>query len=213
MARDYDRMRAAMVEAQIRRRGIRDPRVLDALARVPRHEFVPANLRAMAYDDTPLPIGGGQTISQPYMVALMTEALGLRGGEKVLEVGTGSGYQAAVLAELGCRVISVERDPELAEQAARRLDRLGYDVQVVVGDGTLGVPEEAPFQAILVTAGAPRVPPSLEAQLDPQGGVLVIPVGDRGVQELLRLTRRGNRVLREDLGGCRFVPLVGKEGW
>ncbi len=213
MALDYDRMRAAMVEAQIRRRGIGDPRVLAALARVPRHEFVPENLRAMAYDDTPLPIGGGQTISQPYMVALMTEALGLQGGEKVLEVGTGSGYQAAVLAELGCHVISVERDPDLAEQAARRLERLGYDVRVVVGDGTLGVPEEAPFQAILVTAGAPRVPPSLEAQLHPEGGVLVIPVGDRGVQELLRLTRWGGRVLREGLGGCRFVPLVGKEGW
>ncbi|GAB6061428.1 protein-L-isoaspartate(D-aspartate) O-methyltransferase [Deferrisoma palaeochoriense] len=214
MPRDYDLLRRQMVDTQIRARGIRDPRVLEAMARVPRHEFVPENLRHMAYDDSPLPIGGGQTISQPYMVALMTEALGLRGGEKVLEVGTGSGYQAAILAELGRDVVSIERDPELARQAAERLARLGYDrVRVVVGDGTLGLPEEAPFQAIVVTAGAPKVPPSLEAQLDPQGGVLVIPVGDRGIQELLRITRKGNRFLRENLGGCRFVPLVGEEGW
>ncbi len=214
MDRDYERLRRMMVEHQIRARGIRDPLVLEAFLRVPRHEFVPENLRSMAYDDTPLPIGRGQTISQPFMVALMTEALGIRGGEKVLEVGTGSGYQAAILAEMGCDVHTVEREPELAREAMKRLARLGYrGVKVHVGDGTLGLPEEAPFQAILVTAGGPRVPESLKEQLDPQGGVLVIPVGERGFQELLRVTRRGNRFSTENLGGCRFVPLIGEEGW
>ncbi len=214
MDRDYERLRRMMVEHQIRARGIRDPLVLEAFLRVPRHEFVPENLRSMAYDDTPLPIGRGQTISQPFMVALMTEALGIRGGEKVLEVGTGSGYQAAILAEMGCDVHTVEREPELAREAMKRLSRLGYrGVKVHVGDGTLGLPEEAPFQAILVTAGGPRVPEPLKEQLDPQGGVLVIPVGERGFQELLRVTRRGNRFSTENLGGCRFVPLIGEEGW
>ncbi len=214
MERDYERLRRLMVEHQIRARGVRDPLVLEAFLRVPRHEFVPENLRSMAYDDTPLPIGRGQTISQPYMVALMTEALGIRGGEKVLEVGTGSGYQAAILAEMGCEVHTVEREPDLAREAMRRLARLGYrTVKVHVGDGTLGLPEEAPFQAILVTAGGPRVPESLKEQLDPEGGVLVIPVGERGYQELMRVTRRGNRFSTENLGGCRFVPLIGEEGW
>ena len=214
MDRDYERLRRLMVDQQIRARGIRDPLVLEAFLRVPRHEFVPRNLRSMAYDDTPLPIGRGQTISQPFMVALMTEALGIRGGEKVLEVGTGSGYQAAILAEMGCEVHTVEREPDLAREAVERLARLGYrGVKVHVGDGTLGLPEEAPFQAILVTAGGPRVPGSLKEQLDPAGGVLVIPVGERGYQELLRVTRRGNRFSTENLGGCRFVPLIGEEGW
>ena len=148
------------------------------------------------------------------MVALMTDALGVVGREKVLEVGTGSGYQAAILAELGCTVHTIERDPSLAEGAAERLRRLGYEnVRVHVGDGPLGLPEEAPFQAILVTAAGPRVPPSLRAQLDPGGGRLVIPVGDRGFQELLRITRRAERFSEDRLGGCRFVPLVGAEGW
>ncbi len=210
----YAELRRSMVERQIRARGIRDVRVLDAMLRVPRHEFVPANLRSMAYDDTPLPIGEGQTISQPFMVALMTEALGVGEGDKVLEVGTGSGYQAAVLRELGCQVHTIERHPGLAREAAARLRRLGYeDVRVHVGDGTLGLPEEAPFRGILVTAGAPDVPSALKGQLDPSGGVLVVPVGDRGFQDLLRVTRKGNRFLRENLGGCRFVPLIGEEGW
>lgn len=211
---DWDHLREEMVRDQIRRRGIRDERVLAAMGRVERHEFVPTNLRASAYEDIPLPIGQGQTISQPYMVALMTEALGLVGHERVLDVGTGSGYQAAVLAEMECEVHTIERDPVLARQAAERLKRLGYGrTRVHEGDGTLGLPELAPFQGVVVTAGGPRVPESLEAQLDPNGGVLVIPVGERGYQELIRVVRKGNRSTRENLGGCRFVPLVGKEGW
>ncbi len=212
--REWDRLREEMVQEQLRARGIRDARVLRALGRVPRHEFVPRAQRAMAYDDTPLPIGQGQTISQPYMVALMTEALATRDGDKVLEVGTGSGYQAAVLAELGCEVFTIERDPFLAEEARERLARLGYGaVAVCQGDGTLGLPAEAPFRGILVTAGGPRVPGSLKEQLDPAGGILVIPVGDRGLQELVRVTRGGDRFTQESLGGCRFVPLLGEEGW
>jgi len=212
--REWDRLREEMVQGQLRARGLRDARVLQALGRVPRHQFVPPGQRAMAYDDTPLPIGQGQTISQPYMVALMTEALGTRAGDKVLEVGTGSGYQAAVLAELGCRVHTVEREPALAEEAKERLGRLGYGgVHVHQGDGTLGLPAEAPFRGILVTAGGPRVPESLQDQLDPAGGVLVIPVGDRGLQDLIRVTRRGDRFSQDNLGGCRFVPLLGEEGW
>jgi protein-L-isoaspartate(D-aspartate) O-methyltransferase len=210
----WERERQDMVQRQIRARGIRDAKLLGAFSRVPRHEFVPPGQRGMAYDDTPLPIGHGQTISQPYMVALMTEALHVGVGDKVLEVGTGSGYQAAVLAELGCSVHTVEREAALAEQAERRLRRLGYDgVRVHLGDGTLGLPEEAPFQGIVVTAAGPRVPESLLGQLDPAGGRLVIPVGDRSFQELLRVARQGDRFPEERLGGCRFVPLLGEEGW
>ncbi|MEW6487527.1 MAG: protein-L-isoaspartate(D-aspartate) O-methyltransferase [Thermodesulfobacteriota bacterium] len=210
----WDDLRREMVRRQLRARGIRDARVLEAMGRVPRHAFVSEGQRGMAYDDTPLPIGQGQTISQPYMVALMTEALGLGAGGKVLEVGTGSGYQAAVLAEMGCEVHTVEREPALAREAARRLAALGYGaVRVHEGDGTLGLPGEAPFRGIVVTAGGPRVPGALKAQLDPDGGVLVIPVGDRGYQELVRVTRRGGSYREENLGGCRFVPLVGEEGW
>jgi protein-L-isoaspartate(D-aspartate) O-methyltransferase len=210
----WARLREAMVTQQIANRGIRDALVLEAMGRVPRHEFVPEESRDMAYDDTPLPIGKGQTISQPYMVALMTEVLGLRGGEKVLEVGTGSGYQAAILAEMGCEVHTVERETELAWGAADRLRRLGYRrVWVHEGDGSLGLPDEAPFQGIVVTAGGPRVPEALKEQLDPEGGVLVIPVGDRTFQELIRVVRKGTRFTEENLGGCRFVPLLGEEGW
>ncbi len=211
---DWELLRQCMVRAQIEGRGIRDQRVLEALGRVPRHLFVPETSRRAAYDDTPLPIGHGQTISQPYMVALMTEALRLRPGAKVLEVGTGSGYQAAVLAELGGEVHTVECIPELAEDARGRLLSLGYNsVRVHPADGTLGLPAEAPFEAVLVTAGGPRVPEPLREQLALDGGVLVIPVGDCLVQTLLRVTRRGKGYREEDLGGCRFVPLVGKEGW
>lgn len=203
-----------MVSSQLEGRGIRDARVLEALRRVPRHLFVPESSRRSAYDDTPLPIGQGQTISQPYMVALMTEALHPRPGARVLEVGTGSGYQAAVLAELGCEVHTVECIPELAEGARRRLRSLGYEgVHVHPADGSLGWSAQAPYAAVLVTAGGPRVPEPLREQLAGNGGVLVIPVGDRLVQTLLRVTRRGDRCREEDLGGCRFVPLVGEEGW
>ncbi len=213
-ATDWERLRASMVRRQIEARGVHDPALLDALRRVPRHLFLPAERRDLAYEDTPVPIGYGQTISQPYMVALMTEALCLRGGETVLEVGTGSGYQAALLAELGCTVHTVEREPALAGRAEALLARLGYrSVRVHCGDGSLGLADQAPFQRILVTAGGPRVPASLQAQLDPDGGVLVMPVGGRGMQELVRVTRRGERFREEQLGGCRFVPLVGAEGW
>lgn len=211
---EWKRLREAMVRDQIRNRGVRDAGVLAAMGRVERHEFVPENLKASSYDDTPLPIGQGQTISQPYMVALMTEALGLKGGEKALDVGTGSGYQAAVLAEMGCAVHTIERDPVLVRQSTERLRRLGYErIRLHEGDGTLGLPEEAPFEAIVVTAGGPSVPRSLKDQLSPEGGVLVIPVGERGYQELVRVVRRGGGFTEENLGGCRFVPLVGEEGW
>ncbi|MDF1552231.1 MAG: protein-L-isoaspartate(D-aspartate) O-methyltransferase [Deferrisomatales bacterium] len=211
---DWELLRRRMVRSQIEGRGVRDQRVLEALGRVPRHLFVPAISRRSAYDDTPLPIGHGQTISQPYMVALMTEALCLRPGAKVLEVGTGSGYQAAVLAELACEVHTVECIPALAEAARGRLLALGYNqVRVHSTDGSPGLPAEAPFAAVLVTAGGPRVPEPLRQQLAADGGVLVIPVGNRLVQILLRVTRHGSEYREEDLGGCRFVPLVGEEGW
>lgn len=207
----FSRERAEMVERQLRRRGISNERVLAAMTLVPREEFVPPGLAARAYEDGPLPIGYGQTISQPYMVALMTQLLDPHEGSRVLEVGCGSGYQAAVLAALGAEVFSVERVPELARQAAERLERLGYPVRVRVGDGTLGWPEEAPFDGIIVTAGAPEVPPSLLAQLA-DGGRLVIPVGPGAVQELVVVTRRGDEFERRGVCSCMFVPLVGKEG-
>ncbi len=203
-----------MVARQLAGRTIRDPLVLEAMRAVMRHLFVPAAIRASSYDDRPLPIGEGQTISQPYMVAIMTESLLLKGGEKVLEVGTGSGYQAAILAELGCTVHTIERSETLAREARLNLAAAGYGgVTVHSGDGTLGLKDEAPFRAIIVTAGGPVVPEPLTAQLDPDGGVLVIPVGGRGVQELLRVTRNGEKFRTEELGGCRFVPLVGECGW
>ncbi len=202
-----------MVETQIARRGIRDPRVLEAMRRVPRHRFVPPDQADAAYQDRPLPIGLGQTISQPYMVALMTECLQLTGDENVLEVGAGSGYQAALLAELARQVTSVERHALLAEHARQVLAELGYaNVTVVVGDGTLGWPAHAPYDAIIVTAGAPRVPQALKDQLA-DGGRLVIPVGSGGFQSLLRITRQGARFKEEDFGGCVFVPLIGAQGW
>jgi len=192
---------------------ISDERVVQAMGRVPREEFVPADLRHLAYDDRPLPIGHGQTISQPLMVAVMTEVLHLRGHEKVLEVGTGSGYQAAVLAELAQRVVSVERVPELAQSAAEHLRRLGYDnVAVHVAGETLGRPEHAPYDAILVTAGAPRVPRPLVEQLAP-GGCLVIPVGQRALQQLISVTRERDGLKVRRHGQCRFVPLIGEGAW
>ena len=195
------------------RTSITDERVLRAMERVPREHFVPPEHRDMAYEDIPLPIGAGQTISQPFIVALMTEALGLTGTEKVLEIGTGSGYQAAILECLAGKVVTVERFPDLAESAAEKLRELGFlNVDVHVARESLGWPEEAPYDAIIVTAAAPRVPQSLLDQLK-DGGRLVIPVGTRWDQELLVVTKRAECITRTSLGGCRFVPLIGSEAW
>jgi protein-L-isoaspartate(D-aspartate) O-methyltransferase len=210
---DYLPARRRMVEEQIKRRGITDQRLLDAMLEVPRHAFVDEALASQAYGDHPLAIGQGQTISQPYMVALMTDALGLTGGEKVLEIGTGCGYQTALLAKLADWVYSVERLPELSRNAQNNLEKLGiFNVNLVVADGTRGYPAEAPYDAIIVTAGAPSLPRPLLDQLA-EGGRLVIPVGSSGVQTLMRVTRRGEELMQEDLGGCRFVPLTGEHGW
>jgi len=210
---DAELQRREMVERQLRKRGIRDERVLAAMLSVPRHEFVPAELAGEAYGDRPLPIGHGQTISQPFMVAAMAEALGLSGGERVLEIGAGSGYQAAVLSLLAREVHTVEMHEELAVASRERLRRLGYaNVQVHVGDGTLGWPDEAPFEAIVVTAAAPEIPPPLTAQLA-EGGRLIVPVGTPDEQRLLRAERRGNALSTQPLYHCRFVPLIGKFGW
>ena len=205
--------RREMVETQIRKRHVSDSRVLDCLEHVPRHEFVPEDFRVRAYEDAPLPIGGGQTISQPYIVAAMTAALALRGDERVLEIGTGLGYQAAVLACLSREVFTVEFRSELATEAAERLSRLGYsNVHVHCGDGTLGLPEFAPYDAILVAAAAPSVPAPLLTQLA-EGGRMVVPVGGVENQDL-RLIERSRDTLRTTLlEPCRFVPLVGAHGW
>jgi protein-L-isoaspartate(D-aspartate) O-methyltransferase len=192
---------------------IRDKRVLDAMARVPRERFVPPDKKHLAYEDIPLPIGLEQTISQPLIIAMMTEALELTGDEKVLEVGTGSGYQAAVLAELARCVVTTERFPALAEQAQRVLDSLGYtNIEIYPAEETLGYHRKAPYDAIMVTAAAPRVPPDLVAQLA-IGGRIVIPVGSRHMQELYQITRTKQKNITRDLGGCRFVPLIGKGAW
>lgn len=203
-----------MVEHDIRARGVRDSRVLAAMTRVPREALVPPEMAEFAYEDTPLPIGGGQTISQPFIVAVMTEAVAIQPGDTVLEIGTGSGYAAAVLAELADHVYTIERQPELARTARRRLAELGYDnVEVHLGDGTLGWTDHAPYDAILVTAGGPDLPPALLDQLA-VGGRLIIPVGSERAQDLVRITRRSQREYeRENLGPVRFVPLVGEAGW
>jgi len=202
-----------MVESQLRARDIVDERVLAAMERVPRELFIPPDERRRAYEDAALPIGSGQTISQPYMVARICEVLALGGSERVLDVGTGSGYQAAVLAELAAEVVTIERIPELAQEAERALAEAGYsNVEVRVGDGTLGVPDRAPFRGIAVAAAAPDVPESLYEQLDP-GGRMAIPVGRRRAQDLLLVVRspEGPAVIRSV--PCRFVPLVGEEGF
>lgn len=203
-----------MVRLQVESRDVRDPRVLAALRRVPRHLFLPAGSRGAAYEDHPVGIGHGQTISQPYIVAFMTELLELRGAERVLEVGTGSGYQTAILAELCAAVFSVERIPELAERARAALRDLGYhNVTVHTGDGSEGWPEKAPFDRILVTAAAPEVPAALLGQIG-DNGVIVLPVGDmKGTQELVIARRIGSRVLIRESIGCRFVPLLGSGGF
>jgi protein-L-isoaspartate(D-aspartate) O-methyltransferase len=203
-----------MVDTQLIARGIRDPRVIEAMLKIPRHLFVQEALQSQAYSDSPLPIGDKQTISQPYMVAVMSELLELKGHEKVLEIGTGSGYQAAVLAMLAKKVCTVERLRDLALQARKVLDQLHLlNVNLKIGDGTVGWVEEAPFDAIIVTAGAPAVPQQLLEQLAP-GGRLVIPAGDEYEQTLLRLTKKSDgTVERETILGCRFVKLIGQQGW
>ncbi len=202
-----------MVQAQLVDRGIQNPRLLEAMRKVPRHLFVEEAMKDQAYSDYPLPIGEKQTISQPYIVALMTDALELRGHEKILELGTGSGYQAAILAELAHRVFSIERIPSLAHRANQILQKLGYkNVIIRVTDGTLGWPEEAPFDGILVTAGSPKIPQPLIDQLM-VGGRLVIPVGDRLSQDLVMVERTLEGIKKTSLGGVRFVDLVGKWAW
>jgi protein-L-isoaspartate(D-aspartate) O-methyltransferase len=205
--------REQMVRSQIERRGVRDSRVLEAMRAVPRHLFLSGSDRASAYDDTPLPIGCHQTISQPYIVAYMTEALGLQGTEKVLEIGTGSGYQTAILACLARTVYSMERIPELAERARKNLRALGIDnAEIAVGDGTAGVPEQAPFDAVLVAAGTPSLPPPLLDQLA-LGGRLVAPIGERSVQDLERWIRTPSGFEKRRLIAVVFVPLIGEHGW
>lgn len=210
---DYTEARRKMVESQLRARGIHDPDVLRVMEEVPRHLFVPPDLANQAYDDRPLDIGAGQTISQPYMVALMTELLAVEPHHRVLEVGTGSGYQAAILAALAREVVTMERFEKLAQAAAERLRDAGYrNVRVVVGDGSAGAPDHTPFDRIIVTAASPSVPPSLKEQLA-AGGRLVCPVGARHAQKLI-VVDRGDGVFEESEGvGCVFVPLLGKEGW
>ncbi len=202
-----------MVERQLRPRGISDERVLEAMLRVPRHEFVHPSQAAFAYDDRPLPIGESETISQPYIVAAMTQAAGIQPGDKVLEVGTGTGYQAAILATLGAKVYTVERNPQLAQAARERLARLGYaDIEVICGDGSEGYPAATPYQAIVVTAASPRVPPPLFEQLA-EGGRLIIPVGNLQHQELHLIRKIAGRASTRILDACQFVPLVGSQGW
>jgi protein-L-isoaspartate(D-aspartate) O-methyltransferase len=210
---EYAPQRLEMVEKQLRRRGIRDAAVLAAMTAVPRHEFVANELRSHAYDDAPLPIGGGQTISQPYIVAAMTAALHLQPGDRVLEIGTGCGYQAAVLSRLAKEVFTIERRTELASAASRLLAQLDYsNVHVHCGDGTLGLQEFAPFDAILVAAAAPEIPKPLLAQLAERGR-MIIPVGGADHQELQLVERHGDAFPAKILEGCRFVPLVGYHGW
>ena len=210
---NYQKERLAMVEEQLRRRGISDRKVLEAMRKIPRHLFVLEDYRDSAYEDRPLPIGEGQTISQPYMVAIMTQSLELKGREKVLEIGTGSGYQTAILAELAQKVFTIERIPALTERAHKVLGDFGYtSISFRSGDGSRGWPEEAPFDGIMVTAGSPDVPPTLKSQLA-EGGRLVIPTGPRYTQTLYKLTREGDQFMEEDVTGCVFVPLVGDYGW
>ncbi len=208
---DFASERARLIEHLSRE--IKDRRVLEVMARIPRERFVPEENRHLAYEDIPLPIGLEQTISQPFIIALMTEALELTGTEKVLEIGTGSGYQAAILAELARHVVTVERLPKLAETARKVTDSLGYgNIEIHLSGETLGWPEEAPYEAILVTAGAPSVPAELISQLA-IGGRMVIPVGSRYLQELVKVTRQRKKNRIENLGGCRFVSLIGRGAW
>jgi protein-L-isoaspartate(D-aspartate) O-methyltransferase len=205
--------RQTMVRDQIMARGIKDKRILKAFTDIPRHKFVEDYLKYKAYDDYPLSIGLGQTISQPYMVAIMTEALTIKPENKVLEIGTGSGYQAAILSKLANFVYSIERLAPLASRARKTLDELGiFNVHIIIGDGSKGYAKEAPFDRIIVTAGAPCTPEALIEQLAPEG-MLVIPVGNQYLQDLKRITKKKNGIKIESLGGCRFVKLIGENGW
>jgi protein-L-isoaspartate(D-aspartate) O-methyltransferase len=207
--------RGRMVERQLRARGIVDERVLIAMLAVPREAFLDPAQRGLAYADEAIPIPAGQTISQPYIVARMTELLGVGPGDRVLEVGTGSGYQAAVLAAMGCQVTTIERHADLAGAARDRLDQLGFGdlVEVRLGDGSLGAPDEAPWRGILVTAAAPTIPDALREQLDPAGGRLVLPVGPRDHQDLIVVIRSGDEWIERNDGPVAFVPLIGEAGW
>jgi protein-L-isoaspartate(D-aspartate) O-methyltransferase len=213
MGEKYAPVREKMIEEQLVARQIRDARVLEAMRKVPRHLFVPDEIKAHAYEDRPLPIGQDQTISQPYMVALMVQALELTGSEKVLEIGTGSGYETAILAELCSEVFSIERLAELADQAQALLRALGYrNVRIKVGDGTLGWEEYAPYDAIVISASSPQIPRPLLEQLEP-GGAFVVPIGEEQLQSLVRLRKTNEGIREEYLGECRFVKLKGAFGW
>ena len=210
---NYEKERSRMVDQQIVGRGVKDERVLAVMRKIPRHEFLPEGIRGMAYNDSALPIGEGQTMSQPYMVALMTEFLGLKGTERVLEIGTGSGYQAAVLAELCQKVYTVERIKTVADKARATLDRLGYkSVAIKIYDGTYGWKEMAPYDAIIVTAGSPDIPAPLVEQLK-EGGRMVIPVGDRYGQQLITVVKTADGMVTSRSIPCVFVPLIGNHGW
>ncbi len=209
---DWQLERLQMVNGQLKSRGISDERVLSAMSKVPRHHFVPQDRIGSAYADGPIPIGEGQTVSQPYMVAIMTQSLELKGDEKVLEIGTGSGYQSAILMELVMKLYTIERIPELAERAKKRLLELGYSrFDIKVADGTKGWPDEAPFDGIIVTAGAPRVPETLLNQLN-EGGRLIIPVGSRFSQRLCKYIKKLDKCIKEEDIMCVFVPLIGEHG-
>ncbi len=210
---DFDKLRELMIKNQLISRGIKDSRVLKVMRKIPRHKFVPDDVKNLAYNDGPLPIGCGQTISQPYMVAIMTEKLYLEGNEKVLEIGTGSGYQTAILTELAEMVYSAERHRQLANNAKKILDQLGYtNVKIKQIDGTLGWEECAPYQAIIVTAASPDIPESLVQQLD-ECGKIIIPIGSSFSQMLTLIRKKKNRIIKIDIMECAFVPLIGKQGW
>jgi protein-L-isoaspartate(D-aspartate) O-methyltransferase len=213
MEHDYTEARKLMVREQLVARHITNPRVLAAMEKVPRHLFVAEDLRYRAYEDGPLPIGKSQTISQPYIVALMVQALELKGGDRVLEIGTGSGYEAAILAQLDVELFSIERLEELALKARTILDNLGYrNISILVGDGTLGWQEHAPYDAVVISAAAPQIPRPLIEQLKPDG-ILVLPIGEEDFQTLVRIRKGDNGITEEYLGDCRFVKLKGTHGW
>lgn len=209
----FKQQRLKMVEEQLRARGVSDERLLSAFLKVPRHLFVPEDYQAQAYEDHPLPIGFDQTISQPYMVGLMVQSLALKGHERVLEIGGGSGYQTALLAEMALEVYSVERIPGLMASAKERLSRLGYrNIEVTTGNGSLGLPGRGPYDAIIVSAATPQVPSPLLDQLNDPGRI-ILPLGSREAQMLVRVEKRQGRITTAELGGCMFVPLLGEYGW